>query len=202
MKFGYFLMATQEQRRQATRENLLNTARELIQTQGIAGTTTQAILDAANISRGALYHHFASLEDLIAAVYEDEAKGAIERAVEKHIPCHSPMDDLLGTCLAWLDELADENVSRILIIDGPVAVGWERCRKIEEGYSLVQMCAWLKQASDAGDIEIASVGLVARVLNATLSEAALSIVSSPDKSQAREIAESTFRQILAGLRAA
>jgi AcrR family transcriptional regulator len=197
-----FLMATQEQRRQATRANLLKTARELIQSNGIAGTTTRTILDAANISRGALYHHFASLEDLIAAVYEDEAKGAIERAIQKHIPCNSPMQDLLGTCLAWLDELADENVARILIIDGPVAVGWERCRNIEEGYSLRQMCAWLKQAADEGDIEIASVDLVARVLNATLSEAALSIVRSQNKKQARVIAETTFRQILAGLRPA
>lgn len=195
-------MATQEQRRKTTRTNILKTARELLQSNGIAGTTTRTILDASNISRGALYHHFASLEDLIAAVYEDETKSVIQRAVKKHIPCNSPMENLLGTSLAWLDELADENVAKILIIDGPVAVGWERCRKIEEAYSLAQMCAWLKQASDEGDIEIASVDLVARVLNAALSEAALSIVRSQDKNQARATAEKTFRQILAGLRPA
>jgi AcrR family transcriptional regulator len=193
-------MASQEQRRLATRTNLLKATRELIQRDGIPGTTTRAILEAAKISRGALYHHFASLEDLIAAVYEDETRGAIERAVQNHTPCNSPMDDLLGTCLAWLDELADQNVAKIIIIDGPTALGWERCRNIEASHSLPQMCAWLEAASMEGEIKIASANLVARILNATLIEAALSIVRSQAKHLAQAEAEMIFRQFLTGLR--
>lgn len=193
-------MATQQQRKEATRANLLKTARELLQRDGLAGTTTRTIIDAAKISRGALYHHFSSLEDLIAAVYEDESRGAIERAVQNHRPCNSPMEDMLGTCLAWLDELADRGVARILIVDGPTALGWERCRNIEASHSLAQMRTWLEAASLKGEINIASADLVARILNATLTEAALSIVHAHDKDRARAEVEMTFRQLLAGLR--
>jgi AcrR family transcriptional regulator len=193
-------MATQVQRRQATRTVLLKTARAQIQRDGIAGTTTRTILEAAKISRGALYHHFASLEDLIAVVYEDEAKRTIERAVKHHVPCNSPIENLLGTCLAWLDQLADPNVARILLIDGPVALGWQRCRDIEAAHSLAQMRTWLEAASLAGEVQIKSADLVARILNATLTEAAFSIVRSIDKHHARVEAEITFRQILSGFR--
>ena len=193
-------MATQEQRKHATRKNLLDTARKLIQRDGIAGTSTRTILEAAKISRGALYHHFASLEDLIAAVYENEAKEAIERAVSKHLPTDSPIENLLGTCLAWLDELADQDIAKILIIDGPAALGPERCREIEAAHSLAQMRTWLEAGSLKNEIEIASADLVARILNAALSETALSIARSADKKVARKGAEMTFRQLLGGFR--
>ena len=164
------------------------------------GTTTRAILEVAEISRGAMYHHFASVEDLIAAVYEQEAAGAIQRAVQRHPPTDSPIEEMLETCLAWLDELSDPDVARILAVDGPAALGWERCREIEERHSLAQMCAWLDAASHAGEINIVSSDLVARILNATLTEAALSIVRSRKKRRARADAEATFRQVVKGLR--
>ncbi len=193
-------MATQDQRRQATRANLIEAARTLMRDDGIAGTNTRAILELANVSRGAMYHHFASLEDLIAAVYEGEAQGAIKRAVSLHIPTGSPIDDLLGTCLAWLDELANPQVARILAVEGPTALGWERCRDIEAKHSLAPMIAWLNGASQKGEIKIASSSLVARILNAALTEAALSIIHSAKKASARTDAVTTFTQLVNGLR--
>ncbi len=193
-------MATQDQRRQATRATLIEAARELIRRDGITTTTTRAILDAAKVSRGAMYHHFASLEDLIAAVYEQEAAAAITRAVKNHPPSGSPIEDLLGTSLAWLDELTDPDVAQILAVDGPTALGWERCRDIEAEYSLAQMSAWLEAASHAGEIEIASAELVARILNASLVELALSIMRSKKKKNARAEATATFQQLVNGLR--
>jgi len=193
-------MATQDQRRQATRASLVEAARTLMRCDGVTGTTTRAILEAAQVSRGAMYHHFTSLEDLIAAVYEDEAQSAIKRAVRHHPPGDSPIGDLLGVCLAWLDELAKPQVARILAVEGPSALGWQRCRDIEAKHSLVPMIAWLDAASRKGEIDIASSDLVARILNAALTEAALSIIHSPKKKLARSEAVNTFQQIVNGLR--
>ncbi len=119
-------MATQEQRKQATRKSLIETATKLLKSKGIRGTTTRSILETAEVSRGAMYHHFDSLEDLMAVVYENESKGAITRALKKKLPNESPIEDLQGTCLAWLDEIVDTDVATVLLIEGPAAIGWER----------------------------------------------------------------------------
>ena len=65
-------MATQAERREATRALLLDASRKLFLERGSAATTTRDILDAAGVSRGAMYHHFASRDELLSVVYEAE----------------------------------------------------------------------------------------------------------------------------------
>ena len=193
-------MATQEQRRQATRGKLLATAKALVHRDGMSEVTTRAILQTAGISRGAMYHHFSSLDDLLAAVYEDEASAAIARSVARHTPSDSPIENLLGTCEAWLNEMTDPSVARILAIDGPATLGVERCRQIEEQYSLEQMLPWVTAAADQKAIDIDSPQLVVRVLNAALTESALAIVQAKNKRSANSAAIKLIRQIVQGLR--
>lgn len=194
-------MPTQEQRREATRNRLIETARTLIINEGVQGTTTRTILDAAGVSRGAMYHHYASVEDLIAAVYEQESRGAIQQALENNEAASSPFEQLIGTSLSWLEALTDFEVAKILIIEGPAAIGWERCRKIETKHSLAQMKAWLEEADASGEIKIENADLVVKMLNAILTEAALSIVRSKGARTAKEEAQRTFLQFVAGLKA-
>ena len=70
-------MATQAERRAATRGRLLAVARELFARQGYEATATAQILSEAGVSRGAMYHHFPSKRDVFEAVFvdvSDEAK--------------------------------------------------------------------------------------------------------------------------------
>jgi AcrR family transcriptional regulator len=50
------------------REVILQKAAELFAQQGVAATTVREIADAAGILSGSLYHHFASKDDIVAAV--------------------------------------------------------------------------------------------------------------------------------------
>ncbi|MGW4031873.1 TetR/AcrR family transcriptional regulator [Streptomyces sp. NPDC004838] len=58
---------TQQQRREETRQRLLDATIECLVDYGFAGTTTQRVQERAGISRGALLHHFASKADLLTA---------------------------------------------------------------------------------------------------------------------------------------
>jgi AcrR family transcriptional regulator len=54
----------------ATRERIVDAAAALYQQQGVNSTTTQAIADRADVSRGTILHHFGGSVGLIDAVAE------------------------------------------------------------------------------------------------------------------------------------
>lgn len=61
---------SQEQRSAETRERLIVAAIECIERVGYVEATTTLIVQHANVSRGALQHHFATKADLIVAVID------------------------------------------------------------------------------------------------------------------------------------
>ena len=63
-------MPSQAERRAATRSTLLDAAAEVLVERGLAGFTTTAVTDRAGVSNGALFRHFPSRLDLIAATVE------------------------------------------------------------------------------------------------------------------------------------
>ncbi|QPP05229.1 TetR/AcrR family transcriptional regulator [Streptomyces bathyalis] len=194
-------MATQKERRRATRRRLLDTARELFAIEGIEDTSTEAVLEAAGTSRGAMYHHFASRDDLVAAVYEEVAAEAVDRARDRLDRDAAPLERLVAGSLAWLDEASRPEVARILVEDGPAALGWERCRQIEERYSLGAITTELRTAAQAGAMELDSADVTARLLSAALAEAVLVMTHAQDRDRAanRRAVEAVVRSLLSGL---
>jgi AcrR family transcriptional regulator len=60
----------QKRKSAQTRVAVLDAAIECLATQGYARTTTQLIAQTANISRGAMMHHYATKQDLIDSVID------------------------------------------------------------------------------------------------------------------------------------
>lgn len=176
-------MATQRERRDSTRSSILVAARTLFAKTGYSNTSIQDILDAADISRGALYHHFKTKEDIFAVVFLTTSADAVREAGNRIPAGSSPRASLIAGCVAWLDVVGEREFGQILLIDGPLALGWERARTLEETTSLGAMRAAVGRAVEDGEVEVGSVDLAARLINATLTEAALSIRSNhaPDR---------------------
>ena len=61
-------MASQAERRTATRGAILDAAGNLFSGQGFAATSVDAVAAAAGVAKGAVYHHFASKEAIFEAV--------------------------------------------------------------------------------------------------------------------------------------
>lgn len=166
-------VATQAERRANTRKAILAAAREHFARSGYHETSVSDILESAGVSRGAMYHHFSSKEELFAVIYVQTSSAAIRAAAERVGAEDSPREGLVAGCLAWLDVVSEPTIGRLLFTEGPIALGWQRCRSLEDATALRVLRARLEAANDAGQITIHSVDVTARLLNALLAEAAL-----------------------------
>ncbi|SEG88863.1 regulatory protein, tetR family [Thermomonospora echinospora] len=91
-----------EKLRQATLTEIREAARRLLTTQGPAAVTINAVARQIGMSGPALYHYFASHDDLVAAVTADflrELTAAMQAARDAHA-AGSPAERLLATCRA------------------------------------------------------------------------------------------------------
>lgn len=166
-------MATQEERREKTRQALLTAARKLFLELGYAETSTNKILEAAGVSKGALYHHFKAKEDIMEAIYASESERAIA-AAQRAVPATAtPLAQLRESVRAWMKEIRRPETARILMELGPQALGWRRAKAIEEAGGLAALTRALEAAKRAGEIDPPSIEIAARLLNALLTEATL-----------------------------
>lgn len=111
-----------------TRAHLLAIARQLFAEHGFNGTSTTMLVDAAQSSRGALYHHFKDKTEIFRAVYDilcDEIGAVIEDYPYKG---NNAVDDLIDGCIAYLEIFIRPEFAQILLIDGPNVLGAEYCR--------------------------------------------------------------------------
>jgi len=60
-----------DRRRERTRRQLTQAARELITEHGVAGLRIAELTDAADVGRGSFYNHFESKEELVEAVFQE-----------------------------------------------------------------------------------------------------------------------------------
>ncbi|RZU53750.1 TetR family transcriptional regulator [Krasilnikovia cinnamomea] len=89
---------TQQQRREETRQRLLDATIDCLVEHGFARTTTQRVQERAGVSRGALLHHFSSKADLLAAATHHVAEARLAR-IRAEAPGGTPT---LGQGLALL----------------------------------------------------------------------------------------------------
>ena len=192
-------MATNEERRKATLSSILAAARECFVRDGYENTHTDAILERAGVSRGALYHYYSSKRDVFEAVYVSLVEETIAHALRTPIDSDSPLEELIAACSAWLSFVRKPEVAKILLDQGPQVLGWKKARDIEAKFSLTPMRSSLARAHAAGEIQVSSIEVTALLINALLAEAALmSAYSKPRASSA--VLEASIREFVEGLR--
>jgi AcrR family transcriptional regulator len=184
------------ERTEETREALIAAARSLFADRGFSGVGTEEIVRAARMTRGALYHHFQSKEDLLRAVYERVEQELVERIAAEAMSAGNPLEALHAGARAFLDACEDPAVQRIALLDAPSVLGWEQWREIglRYGFGLVQ--GTLETAMDAGLIEPQPVRPLAHLLLGSIDEAAMLVARANDNGKTkREVAAAIDRYL-------
>ena len=191
---------TQASRSAATRAALVTAARPLFAAKGYAAVGTDEVARAAGVTRGALYHQFAGKEELFAAVFEQVeeeishgiAAGLLDGGGDPARVLHDGID-------AWLAVCAEPEVHRIVLIDAPAALGWERWREIGQRYGVGLVEAAVQSLIDAGVLPEQPVRPLAHVLIGALEEAALYAAGADDRETATREVRAALVALVDGL---
>jgi AcrR family transcriptional regulator len=183
----------------ATRGQLIDVATGLFAEHGYEGTSIEAVLTAAGVSRGALYHHFAGKEALFTAVLDALNERITVQLTEIIGASADPAEAVRTAALAWIDLAGDPVIQRIMLVDAPSVLGWEQWRAMDEGRTVGAMRAMLQAVADTGRLPGELVGPFAHMILAALDEAALIVARAPDSRAAVAEERQAVEEFLARL---
>jgi AcrR family transcriptional regulator len=182
----------------ATRKALLQAGLELFGTQGFGDTSLDEIVARAEVTKGALYHHFDGKESLFAAVYELVQQQVSDRVVEEFLRPDAWEALLLG-CELWIDAHMDPAVQRIIMRDARAVLSWEVVRSVEARFGAVPIRGVLRREVRTGVIEAQPLRPLALLIMGALNEACFYVADADDAEQARAEVHQLVRRMLAGL---
>jgi AcrR family transcriptional regulator len=194
---------TQAARSAETREALVAAARPLFATQGFAEVALEAIVRAAGVTRGALYHHFADKTELFATVFE-QVEGEVAARMGEAIAAAGETDPVevlrLGAAF-WLDACSDPEIQRIVLVDAPAVLGWTRWTEIGNRYNVGMVRALLASAVETGRIPPQPIEATALTMLGAMREATLFVARAGDPAQARGEAGAVIDRLIRALAA-
>lgn len=192
-------MNVRAEKGRATRDQLIAVAMRLFAERGYDGTSIDAVLEETGVSRGSLYHHFASKTALFEAVLQAVEVSIGEETLAAAADSTTPLEALRAGCLAWVRLAGDPVVRRIVLLDAPAVLGWARWREIEEQHALGTLKLAMQAAAAEGRLPPELADTFAHLLLATMNELAQVIVRSDDLAAAQRTAEAAVDEVLARL---
>ncbi len=189
------------ERGEATRERIVQAARELVIEHGYAGVNTTDVLDRAGVSRGGLYHHFDGKDQLMAAVVEAVERDLMVRLAAAVAEQPDPFSAISSGAQWYLDEcVRSKELQRVGLLEGRAALGWALWRETVGPYGLTTLAEALAAAMREGQIERADPTALAHLILAALHEAAAILLSAADPDDARLRVGGAVASVINGLR--
>ena len=172
---------------EATRAAILDEATSLFAERGYAGTSLEDVASASQVTRGAVYHHFAGKQALFEAVLDLQESRAIAQ-ITAAATAADPWEAAMQALDAFLDQCCDPVYGRLCWLEAPAALGWHRWRECEEKYAYGLVERFITALIDAGYLADRAVGSLVRFSFWILGGAGLTLAEAPaaDKPRVRE----------------
>src|SRR5690242_4136290 len=134
----------------STRRALVEVAQGLFAEQGYAGTSLDAIVAGADVTKGALYHHFSGKQALFEAVFEKVESAGSQQIQDALRGDGDPWEQAIAGLRAFLAVVRQPSYSRIVVQDGPSVLGYERWREQEERSTFTNVVVIVRAVLAAG----------------------------------------------------
>lgn len=191
---------TKAQQRDDTTRSLLRHARDLFATRGYHQVSLAEIVDAAGVTKGALYHHFPAGKDALFRAVLDAVHHEVAERIEAAATGQDTWTQLVDGCYAFLSSSTEPGIQQIMLVDAPAVLGWGTWRELDAATSMRQLSLVLAQLIEEGTIEDQPIEPVANLLSGAMNEAALWLAHSPDRERDLALTWSALQTLLVSLR--
>ncbi|EOC1474007.1 TetR/AcrR family transcriptional regulator [Cronobacter turicensis] len=182
------------------RAKLIAAARKAFAEKGFAAASMDELTASVGLTRGALYHNFGDKKGLLAAVVAQVDGEMAQRAKAAAAGVEDPWETLIAEGVAYIQMALDEEVRRIVLLDGPAFLGdpaqWPSQNSCLDATreTVISMMA-------RGIIKPVDADAAARLLNGAALNAALWVAASPSPQKALPKMIEVFTLLAGGLRA-
>lgn len=185
---------------EATQAAILEQATALFAERGYASTSLEDVATAAQVTRGAVYHHFAGKQALFEAVVEQQEQLTIDRIAASMTGHDDAWDAAMAGIDAFMDACVDPVYSTIVWREGMTALGWDGLGACAEKYSLGLIEFSAKALVDAGYFEGRAFDTTVRMVFHMFGAAAMTIAETTEKERVRDECSDVVKRMFSGLR--
>lgn len=162
-----------------TRRSILAAARASFASVGYTATGTTELVEQLDLTRGALYHHFADKADLFDAVFvqlEEELNDAVNAAAL------AAADDgvrasMVAGARACIEFMGASEYRQIAVADAPAVLGLERWHEVDRTIGLESMRLGLEALVRDESVDLTVTPALVTALFGALTELGLSRAS-------------------------
>jgi AcrR family transcriptional regulator len=185
---------------EATRRAIVTSARRLFGAHGYASTSVDDIARDARVTKGAIYHHFDTKEELFRAVYiAVEADAQAHTSNRKLAADATPIDLIVHGMHGYLDAALDPEVQRVTLIDAPAVLGTDPDGPTEEQPNFKALREFIAAAIRAGSIAPLDPDALTQLISGTCLQAGLVIARSTNQRRARQRVGAALEAMIRGL---
>ncbi|WP_300267935.1 TetR/AcrR family transcriptional regulator [Microbacterium sp.] len=185
----------------ASAADAAETARRVLQTaaahfaeHGYANTSIDGIASAAGVTRGAVYHHYASKSGLFSAVVAAQ-QDAIATAIANATDGVAAHQALRTGSHAFLDAITQGSAARVLLVEGPAALSWSQWRAHDARGPAAELRTGLAEAGIRPEI----LDALTTALSGAMNELALWLSERTSDTAARKNAHAALDVLLNAL---
>ena len=195
-------LTRRQQYSNSTKLALVDAATELFTENGYGATSLDAVVAAARVTKGALYHHYSGKQALFEAVFERIEAEAATNIAAAVTGVTDPWEKAQEGLRTFLAVVQDPTYRRVVIQEGPAVLGHEHFREQEERSSFAIVLQVVNNVLSAGpwELEAPMIDTFSRIFFGALSSAGEGVASSEDPEAASARVEAAIGFMLLGLR--
>lgn len=183
-----------------TKAALLKCARELFIQNGFDRTSVDDIARRAQVSKGAVYHHFADKQSIFAELFRLEQAALIERIADGLALTDDPWVLVNATIRMFLNAYAGDSDSRAILHQAISVLGSDRAHQIDEELALPLVHTVLNELVRTGELRALPSATTSQLLFGLLCEAAIAVSRSVGPQETMHEVEEVVLHLLGGLR--
>lgn len=185
---------------EATRQALLDAAREAFTEDGYSDASAEAISRSARVTRGAFYHHFADKQALFEAVVIDLQREAA-RAIEARARKEADLWKRLAVGIdVYLDACVQPSYARIVVKEARAVLGEVRFSEIDRTYIGALLATNMRALDKAGALKPVDIPTLTRLLDGMICALAIMLTDTTARPGARKRGQLIIHGFLESLR--